>query len=193
MLVAKPAVMEIAPGDRLQLKFNGRSVEGLPISNGELVSVRQFGPDGTLVVENDAGATKTLAAHQRLFNRGHAVTSYSSQGKTVDTVLVADSGCRAATSSNQWYVAISRARKKVIVFTEDKEQLRAMVQKTGDRELAHDLTPADASGPKRTEGQSQAPSRAAPRPVTWGQHWMRQAAASASESENIRCDSTHCL
>ena len=193
MLVAKPAVMEIAPGDRLQLKFNGRSVEGLPISNGELVSVRQFGPDGTLVVENDAGATKTLAAHQRLFNRGHAVTSYSSQGKTVDTVLVADSGCRAATSSNQWYVAISRARKKVIVFTEDKEQLRAMVQKTGDRELAIDLTPADASGLKRTEGQSQAPSRAAPRPVIWGQHWMRQAAASASESENIRGGSTHCL
>ena len=142
MLVAKPTMMEIAPGDRLQLKFNGRSTEGIPISNGELVSVRRLGSNGTLTVENDAGATKTLAAHQRLFNRGHAVTSYSSQGKTVDTVLVADSGCRAATSSNQWYVAISRARRKVIVFTENKEQLRSMVQKSGDRELALDLKPA---------------------------------------------------
>ena len=31
---------QLAAGDRLQLKFNGRSVEGRPLANGELVTVR---------------------------------------------------------------------------------------------------------------------------------------------------------
>jgi ATP-dependent exoDNAse (exonuclease V) alpha subunit len=107
--------MDIAAGDRLQLKFNGRSAEGAPISNGELVTVRHVAADGGLVVESDAGTTKTLTPQQRLFNRGYAVTSYAAQGKTVETVLVADAGCKAATSRNQWYVAISRARRKAII------------------------------------------------------------------------------
>jgi ATP-dependent exoDNAse (exonuclease V) alpha subunit len=57
----------------------------------------------------------------------------------VDTVLVADAANRAATNHNQWYVAISRGRKNVVVFTSDKEELRANVQRSGDRKLALDL------------------------------------------------------
>jgi len=75
----------------------------------ELVTVREVKGNGSLEVETDNGATKMLAPDQRLFRRGYAVTSYASQGKTVDTVLVADSACRVATNGNQWYVAISRA------------------------------------------------------------------------------------
>jgi hypothetical protein len=37
--VASPTEMEIAPGDRLQLKANGRSIEGARLHNGELVTV----------------------------------------------------------------------------------------------------------------------------------------------------------
>jgi hypothetical protein len=90
-------------------------------------------------VEDARGQRKTLAANQRLFNRGYAVTSYGSQGKTVDTVLFADSGCRAATTAEQWYVTISRGRKRVTVFTEDKTALRAAVSRQGGKDLALDL------------------------------------------------------
>jgi ATP-dependent exoDNAse (exonuclease V) alpha subunit len=137
--VAVSSEMEIARGDRLQLKFNGKSAEGSPLANGELVTVRGLRRDGSLVVEDDAGTRKTLAASQRLFNRGYAVTSYASQGKTVDTVLFADAANRAATNRNQWYVAISRGRKRVIVFTSDKAGLRANIEQNGDRKLALDL------------------------------------------------------
>jgi hypothetical protein len=132
----------IAPGDRLQLKFNGKSLEGARLNNGELVTVREITPDGSLVVEagaEGAEARKTLAPTQRVLVRGYAVTSYGSQGKTVDTVIVADAANRASTDAHQWYVTISRGRKQVLVFTPDKEALRFQVQQVGERELALDL------------------------------------------------------
>lgn len=141
LTVAAASKMEIACGDRLQLKFNGKSREGAPLNNGELVTVRRIRRDGSLVVESDGGARKTLAPSQRLFVRGFAVTSYGSQGKTVDTVMFADAANRAATNANQWYVTISRGRKRVLVFTPDKEELRASTRRAGDRELALDLKP----------------------------------------------------
>ena len=137
--VATAKEMEIAAGDRLQLKFNGKSVEGSRLNNGELVTVREVARDVSLVVEAGAGARKTLAPAQRLLVRGYAVTSYGSQGKTVDTVILADAASRAATDAHQWYVTISRGRKRVLVFTPDKEALRAQVQQAGERELAMDL------------------------------------------------------
>ena len=44
----------VATGDRLQLKFNGRSRDGQRIANGELVTVRQVNCDGSIAVETDA-------------------------------------------------------------------------------------------------------------------------------------------
>jgi len=148
--VATAAEMPLASGDRLQLKFNGKSAEGNALNNGELVTVRNLRKDGALIVEGDDGVRKTLSAKQRLFTRGYAVTSYGSQGKTVDTVLLADAANAAATSANQWYVSISRGRKKVVVFTSDKDGLRTNIQRAGERELALDLKPA-------TSAQSVAP------------------------------------
>jgi ATP-dependent exoDNAse (exonuclease V) alpha subunit len=139
LLVTAASEMCIARGDRLQLKFNGKSVEGTPLNNGELVTVHRLRKSGALVVIGDDGRRKTLAPSQRLFARGYAVTSYGSQGKTVDTVIFADAASVAATSAKQWYVTISRGRKRVVVFTPDKEGLRANIQRAGERELALDL------------------------------------------------------
>ncbi|HVT94088.1 MAG TPA: MobF family relaxase [Bryobacteraceae bacterium] len=142
LVVAARNEMELAPGDRLQLKVNGESVEGKRFANGELVTVRHVKKNGALVVSDDSGETKTLAPSQRVFVRGYAVTSYGSQGKTVDTVLFADAASRAATNANQWYVSITRGRKRVLVFTADKAELRETIVRAGDRELAIDLKPA---------------------------------------------------
>lgn len=138
--VAESTTLEIAPGDRLQLKFNGQSTEGVPLNNGELVTVRRVLRDGSLAVLGGDGSRKTLAPSQRLLVRGYAVTSYGSQGKTVDTVLFSDAASVAATSAEQWYVTVSRGRKRVHVFTSDKEALRAAIHRTAARELALELT-----------------------------------------------------
>jgi hypothetical protein len=60
----------------------------------------------------------------------------------VDTVLFADAANRAATNCHQWYVAISRGRKRVAVFTSDKTELRANIEQTGHRSLALEMKPA---------------------------------------------------
>jgi hypothetical protein len=133
--------MKIAKGDRLQLKFNGKSAEGARLNNGELVNVCRVKKSGALVVRGDDGVRKTLSPSQRIFQRGYAVTSYGSQGKTVDSVIFADATNRAATNAEQWYVTISRGRKHVVVFTSDKEALRANVERAGARELAVDIKP----------------------------------------------------
>ena len=156
LLVTRVMAMEVGPGDRLQLKFNGRSQEGLPLANGELVTVRQLGADGSLAVESDAGLLKTLTPNQRVFNRGFATTSYASQGKTVDTVLLSDSGRTPATNHKQWYVSISRARRKVLVFTKNKAELRAQIHRSGDRGLALDLLPAGSA--VKVSGMTQSPA-----------------------------------
>ncbi len=149
IVVATTALLPIAQGDRLQLKFNGRSQEGLALNNGELVTVQRVRKDGALVVESDDGGRKTLAPTQRLFVRGYAVTSYGSQGKTVDTVLFADAAHRTATNTKQWYVTISRGRRKVVVFTSDKEALRDHVGQLGERELALSLKSPEPLGMKQ--------------------------------------------
>ena len=72
----------------------------------------------------------------REFLPGYAVTSYGSQGKTVDYVLFSDSTIKAATNAQQWYVTISRGRRGVRIFTPDKEQLRENLARSGHRPLA---------------------------------------------------------
>lgn len=60
---------------------------------------------------------RVLPPEYRQFVRGYAVTSYASQGKTVDHVLFSDSSIRAATNAQQWYVTISRERRSVKIPT----------------------------------------------------------------------------
>ena len=89
---------------------------------------------------------RVLPPYYRQFQRGYAVTSYGSQGKTVDHVLFCDSGVRAASNAQQWYVTISRGRKSIRIFTPDKQALRNAVARSGERELALDLIPQQDSG-----------------------------------------------
>jgi hypothetical protein len=161
VVVTRPVELELSPGDRLQLKFNGRSVEGSRLNNGELVTVVRIEPDARLVVEDGKGGRKTLSPGQRLFTRGYAVTSYASQGKTVDTVLLADAANRAATNQKQWYVSISRGRRRALIFTPDRVGLRANLQNPGDRELALSLKLKGAAHLQRMELEAVQQVRAA--------------------------------
>jgi conjugative relaxase-like TrwC/TraI family protein len=126
--------MALSPGDRLQLKANGRSVENKKLANGELVTVKAVRPDGQI----DLADGRTLDKNFRQFVRGYAVTSHASQGKSVDYVLFSDSAVKAATNNQQWYVTISRGKKGIQIFTCDKEQLRDNITRSGDRPLALD-------------------------------------------------------
>jgi hypothetical protein len=138
LTVCQTKDMPLATGDRLQLKASGRSLNHRKLANGELVTVKAVETDGRIVLSDD----RVLGRNFRQFVRGYAVTSYASQGKSVDHVLFSDSAVKAATNNQQWYVTISRGKKGVHIFTADKEQLRENITRSGDRPLAVDLVPA---------------------------------------------------
>ena len=130
--------LALASGDRLQLKANGRSMENRKLVNGELVTVKMVHPDGRIALADG----RVLDKNFRQLVRGYAITSYASQGKSVDHVLFSDSMAKAATSQQQWYVTISRGKKGIHIFTSDKEQLRENITRSGDRLSVLDLLAA---------------------------------------------------
>jgi len=133
--VCRATELTIAAGDKLQLKANSTTADGRKLANGEIVNVAAIKRDGTIRLQDG----RVLPPQYRQFGRGYAVTSYGSQGKTVDHVLFADSAVRAASSAQQWYVTISRGRKSIRIFTPDKQELQRAIARSGERELALDL------------------------------------------------------
>ena len=81
----------------------------------------------------------------RAFVRGYAVTSYGSQGKTVEHVLFSDSSVKAATNNQQWLVTISRGKRSVKIFTQNNNQLRENVSRLGHWELAIEFVKQDSA------------------------------------------------
>jgi hypothetical protein len=139
-----PREIPIAENERLHLKANRKLLGGNRVSNGELVTVKSICLDGGIELVDG----RVLDKDFREFLPGYAVTSYGSQGKTVDYVLFSDSTIRAATNSQQWYVTISRGRRGIRIFTPDTEQLRENVARSGHRPLAMEF----AVGFRRQEG-----------------------------------------
>ncbi|HTS16648.1 MAG TPA: MobF family relaxase [Verrucomicrobiae bacterium] len=142
LTVCQPRELALASGDRLQLKANGRTRQGRRLANGELVTVDRVLNGGRVRLQDG----RILESDYRQFVRGFAITSYASQGKTVDYVLFSDSTVKPATNQQQWYVTISRGRKGIRIFTSDKQQLRENICRSGDRELALDMVGALRKG-----------------------------------------------
>jgi len=130
--VCLPREIPVAQGDRLHLKANRKLASGTRVTNGELVAVKSVYANGNIELADGRILDKSF----REFLPGYAVTSYGSQGKTVDYVLFSDSTVKAATNAQQWYVTISRGRRGVRIFTPDKEQLRENLARSGHRPLA---------------------------------------------------------
>src|SRR6185503_4601939 len=80
--------------------------------------------------------------HFRHIDHGYAVTSHSSQGTTVDRVLInADtSESRVLLNDRMGYVAVSRAREDAIIYTNSIEELRSALDRRVDKDTALEAT-----------------------------------------------------
>ncbi|MGO8764646.1 MAG: ATP-binding domain-containing protein [Limisphaerales bacterium] len=129
--VGESRELKVAAGDWLLLQAN----HGKDFINGERVQVKTV-QDGRIAPADG----RTLPAGFNTFTHGYAVTSHSSQGKTVDEVLlVASSKSFAAVNREQFYVSISRGRERVHVFTDDSELLARRVTDSRERKAAIEL------------------------------------------------------
>jgi hypothetical protein len=129
--VGEARELKVSSGDWLLLQAN----HGKEFINGERVQVRQI-QNGRIALADG----RSLPAGFNTFTHGYAVTSHSSQSKTVDEVLlVASSRSFGAVNREQFYVSISRGRERVHVFTDDADLLARRVTDSHTRKAAVEL------------------------------------------------------
>jgi conjugative relaxase-like TrwC/TraI family protein len=124
-----------AVGDRIQFRAPDRA---LKVANGEFATVVAI--DAAKAVLRTDAEGEVIAALQRLrhIDYGYASTSHSSQGATVDRVIVNIDTLRSVELVNrkQFYVSISRARDGVTIYTDDREALRHAVNRNREKSIA---------------------------------------------------------
>ncbi len=137
---------EIKKGDLLRFTANGKSEKGAvnarvrphALNNGATYSVAGFTSGGNIRLSNGWIVGKNFGH----FTHGYCTTSHASQGKTVDRILIAQStNSFGATSTAQFLVSVSRARKECAVYTDDVEGLQRSIEKHLQKSMAIELSP----------------------------------------------------
>ncbi len=134
--VYQKKALSLAVGDQVRVTENSFSMEKKRLHNGDLRRVSAIKNSGEIVLDGKY----TLSAETGNLAHGYCITSHSSQGKTVDCVIIAESEeSLSAASLEQFYVSLSRGRHSAVVFTHDKEELIHAVKRLDQRPSAHDL------------------------------------------------------
>ncbi|MEI8022502.1 MAG: ATP-binding domain-containing protein, partial [Schlesneria sp.] len=142
-------------GDTIRITQNGQTQDTKHrLNNGALYEIESFTKKGDVKLSNGWVVGRDFGH----WTHGYATTSHASQGKTVDQVFVAQSSTSLPASSlEQFYVSVSRARQNVTIYTDDKEALREAVQESSRRlsatELVSDVKPAVVPQRERTQEQ----------------------------------------
>lgn len=127
----------LAAGDRIRITKNGFSLDGKHrLDNGSIYTVNSFDPSGNIVLDNGWVIDKEYGH----LDHGYVVTSYGSQGKTVQQVFVGQ-GFESIPASNreQFYVSASRAKERVTFYTGNKKELLEAVRMSDERLTATEL------------------------------------------------------
>ena len=129
------AVQEIAiaPGD--QLRWTRNDAER-GVRNGQMVTVAAIDAKGTATLKDTSGNEITVElSGQQYLDYALVSTTYSSQGKTADQVLVA---VDSTISKEGLYVAVSRAKQNLSLYTADREQLFKRAERSTAKENPSD-------------------------------------------------------
>jgi len=112
----------------------------------DLVTVTGFNPNGIQISNG-----KTVSSDYTQYTHGWAVTSYASQGLTCDQVAVSyDQSSYGGIDRRGFYVACSRGREDLRIFTDDKNFVRDSLRRnTGERTTATELVSDRTSSMRR--------------------------------------------
>jgi conjugative relaxase-like TrwC/TraI family protein len=128
--------LPIAIGDRLRWTKNNRDAD---IRNGQTFIVNQIDDTGKAQVTNADGSViqVNLTGYQHI-DYAWVSTTYGSQGKTADRVLAA---LDHTTNRESLYVAISRAKQHLTLYTADRTELHRLAQISRAKANASDYIP----------------------------------------------------
>ena len=133
----RSAVLKLATGDVVRFTSGGKTLDGKhQIRNGTAYKLAGFTPAGDLRLENGWVVSKDFGH----FRHGLVETSFGSQGKTVRRVLIGQAReSFPASNMEQMYVSASRAKERLVLYTDDKEALRHAIKRTSAKLAAADL------------------------------------------------------
>lgn len=124
--------IELVPGDWVRLTRNDNKQQ---VYNGERHQVRAIEPDA-VVLENGARLAREGHIHAQ---HGYAQTVHSAQGLTSDRVLI-DADTKSLTSNRAvYYVAISRPRTDLRIYTDDQGKLAGTMSREPKKYAALEL------------------------------------------------------
>ena len=137
--IYQPKSITLAKGDRIRITRNSYSKYGRNrLNNGAEYTIDRINQHGDLILNNGYQLDKGF----NHLNYAYVSTSYASQSKTVDQVLIAQSQVSfgKASSKEQFYVSVSRGRRGVTIYTDDVHGLKKELTKTNERLTATELT-----------------------------------------------------
>ena len=126
-----------AEGDRIQFRA---SFAEQRVVNGELGTITKIEQDRIHVALDDERRISFDPQRFPHIDHGYAVTSHSSQGLTVDRVILnADTQESFRLLNDRMaYVALSRARDEALIYTDSVPNLRDTLSRAADKEMALD-------------------------------------------------------
>ena len=129
------AVQEIAIAPGEQMRWTRNDAER-GVRNGQMVTITAIDAKGTAILRDISGNETTVAlSGQQYLDYALVSTTYSSQGKTADQVLVA---VDSSISKEGLYVAVSRAKQKLSLYTASKEKLFKQAERSTAKENPSD-------------------------------------------------------
>ncbi len=132
----------IGAGDLLRITANMHS-EGL--LNGDQVTVTQLDHEtGACTVALSDGTTKVLHLSKPMpLDHAYCRTVYASQGATCERVFIEADTASLTSNQSTFYVALSRARSEVVIFTDDAEHLAPSMARSHAKFSALEVKPLD--------------------------------------------------
>ncbi|MBD2114979.1 MULTISPECIES: MobF family relaxase [Cyanophyceae] len=148
----------VAVGDRLRWTRNNSKAE---IRNGQGFVVTGLEADGKATVRDGEGKTSTIdLSGNQYVDYAWVSTTYSSQGKTAERVLAL---LGETTHREAFYVAISRAKRAVKLYTTSQTDLVRLAQVSRAKENVSDYVPLTQQ--VMTYGQHEQREERKPEPI----------------------------
>ena len=134
----RPTQFALAKGDRVRVTASGKTRDGKhKLSNGSLLTVQGFTGRGDIVVDHGWVIDRDFGH----LTHGYVVTSHASQGVTVDKVFVGiSSESFPATGQRTAYVAVTRGKEQVTIFTDDRTELLKAITRPDEPMSATELS-----------------------------------------------------
>ena len=148
-------IIDLAKGDIIRITQNGFSSDGKRMNNGNGFKVKGFDREGNIIATTGKREV-VIDKNYGNMDLGYYRTSHSSQGSTVNKVIILQSSMSGrAASREQLYVSASRGKFSISIHTDDKEHLLNSVKGSSERISALELTGESRSADQKKKNNIQ--------------------------------------